>query len=89
MARRSPASLMVIRLLLVSNGILVSIVGLLCFAYVERPSAYWLAGAAWVLAGLLFGCVRFTDPYRPHRARRRPRGDSARRSRTRSDRVRR
>jgi hypothetical protein len=61
---RSATSLMVIRLLLVSNGILVSIVGLLCLLYVDRPSGLVLAGLAWAFAGVLFACVPLTDPYR-------------------------
>ncbi len=61
---RSPASLMVIRLLLVANGIIVAVVGLLCFLYVERPQAFVLAGLSWAFSAVLFGCIPLTDPYR-------------------------
>jgi hypothetical protein len=59
--------LMVIRLLLVSNAIIVSVVGLLAALYVERPSGFVVAGLAWTFAAVLLGCVPLTDPYRHER----------------------
>ncbi len=52
------------RLLLVADGILIAIVGGIAAAFVEKPSGWFLGAGAWTLAALLFGCVRFTDPYR-------------------------
>lgn len=62
--RWSPAALFVIRLLLVADAILIAIVGGIAVAFVEKPPGWFFAGGAWALAAFLFGCVRFTDPYR-------------------------
>jgi membrane protein implicated in regulation of membrane protease activity len=62
--RWSPSALFVIRLLLVADGILVAVVGGIAAAYVDKPSGWLLGAGAWTVAGLLFGCVRLTDPYR-------------------------
>jgi hypothetical protein len=62
--RYSIASLLVLRYLLVSNGLIVIAVGFVCLLYVERPAGFLLAGGFWLLAGLLFGGVPLTDPYR-------------------------
>jgi hypothetical protein len=67
-------ALLVLRLLLVANGVVVSAVGAMCLAFVERPAGVIFAAGAWLLAGGLFGLVPFTDPYRPVR-RSRPRDD--------------
>jgi hypothetical protein len=69
--RRSVASLLVLRYLLISNGLLVAAVGFISLLYVERPAGFVVAGAAWLLAGMLFGCIPFTDPYRSERTNRR------------------
>jgi hypothetical protein len=55
---------MVIRLLLITNGILLGVVGLISFLYVERPAGLVGAGVVWVVAATLFGCVHLTDFYR-------------------------
>lgn len=67
--RYSIASLLVVRYLLVSNGLLVIAVGFVCLLYVERPAGFLLAGGFWLLAGLLFGAVPLTDPYRHEQVR--------------------
>lgn len=71
------ASLLVIRYLLVSNGILITVIGFICLLWVERPAGFLIAGAAWLASGLLFGAVPYTDPYRHERLeprdRRKPR----------------
>lgn len=67
--RYSVASLLVVRYLLVSNGLLVIAVGFVCLLYVERPAGFLLAAGFWLLAGLLFGAVPLTDPYRHERPR--------------------
>ena len=64
MRRLSPSSLMILRFLLISDGLIVAVVGLLCVLYVDRPAGLVAAAGAWLLAGLLFGAVRYTDPYR-------------------------
>jgi hypothetical protein len=65
--RLSPASLLVIRILLVADGLIVAVVGAISALYVERPAGLIFAGGAWLLAVILFGCVRLTDPYRHER----------------------
>ncbi len=68
---RSIGALLVLRVLLVSNVVLLTAVGGLCFVYYERPEAYVFAGSAWFVAAVLVSLVRFTDPYRqPHPKRR-------------------
>jgi hypothetical protein len=67
------ASLLVVRYLLVGNGCIVSAVGVIAVLYVERPAGILVAAGAWLLAGLLFGAVPFTDPYRHERQNRRQR----------------
>jgi hypothetical protein len=60
-----PTSLIAIRLLLVSNAIILTLVGGLSMFYVDRPAGPIAGAGFWVLAAILFGCVRRTDPYRP------------------------
>jgi hypothetical protein len=60
-----PTSLMAIRLLLVSNGLILTVVGALFMIYVDRPAGPIAAACIWGVAAVLFGCVRRTDPYRP------------------------
>jgi hypothetical protein len=55
---------MVIRLLLITNGMLLTIVGVLCLLYVERPAGLVGAGVVWAVAATLFACVHLTDYYR-------------------------
>ena len=64
MNRRSPSTLMVVRLLLISNGMLLAVVGLVSFLYVQRPAGLVFAGLVWVTAAVMFACIRFTDYYR-------------------------
>jgi hypothetical protein len=51
-------------LLLVADGILVAIIGGIAAAFVDQPAGLVIGVGAWSIAGLLFLCVRFTDPYR-------------------------
>ena len=55
---------MVIRTLLLANGLLLTAVGLISFLYVQRPAGFVFAGLAWATAGVMFGCIHFTDFYR-------------------------
>ncbi len=64
MRRLSPTSLMVLRFLLISDGLIIAVVGLLCVLYVEHPAGYLVGALAWLVAGVLFAAVRYTDPYR-------------------------
>jgi len=59
--------LFVLRLLLVSNAIVVTAVGGLSLAYVERPAGVIGAALCWIFAGCLLCLVPYTDPYRPPR----------------------
>jgi hypothetical protein len=61
---------MVLRLLVVSNAVVVSAVGGLCLAYVERPAGQIGAAACWAFAAGLLGLLPLTDPYRVPRHRR-------------------
>lgn len=70
---RSIDALFGVRLVLVSNIILLSAIGGLCLAYYQRPEAYMFAGLAWFVDAVLIFLVRFTDPYRQPRPRRRGR----------------
>ena len=71
--RYSVASLLVIRYLLISNGLLLVALGFVSLLYVDRPAGILLAGGFWLFAGLLFGAVPRTDPYRHERVGRRHR----------------
>jgi hypothetical protein len=62
--RRSPATLMVVRMLLITNGCLLAAVGVISFLYVERPAGLVGAGLMWAVAATLFACVHYTDFYR-------------------------
>jgi hypothetical protein len=68
---RSIDALFGLRLVLVSNIILLTVVGGLCLAYYERPEAYVFAGSAWIIDAVLISLVRFTDPYRQSRSKHR------------------
>ncbi len=66
--------LFVLRLLLVSNAIVVIAVGGISFAFVERPAGVIGAAICWLFAGCLLGLVPRTDPYRVQKRPRKPRG---------------
>ena len=55
---------MVIRLLLITNALLLAVVGLISFLFVERPAGLVGAGLVWAVAATLFACVHLTDFYR-------------------------
>jgi hypothetical protein len=62
-------ALFVLRLLLVSNAVVVTAVGGICFAFVERPAGVVIASGSWVLAFTLLCLLPLTDPYRRPRRR--------------------
>ena len=61
-ASQSPLTLLVLRLLLVSNVGLLAAVGAIALAFVARPAAF--AGACWAAAAVLAGLIRYTNPRR-------------------------
>jgi membrane protein YdbS with pleckstrin-like domain len=61
---RSISALFGLRILLVSNIVLVTAIGALCLIYYQRPEGYLFAAAAWCVVAMLVSLVRFTDPYR-------------------------
>jgi hypothetical protein len=73
---RRLGTLFVLRLLLVSNTIVVIVVGGISLAFVERPAGVIGAALCWLFAGCLLALLPLTDPYREDRPvrRRRPRG---------------
>lgn len=56
--------LFVLRLLLVSNAIVVTAVGGISLAFVQRPAGEIGAAICWIFAGCLLGLLPYTDPYR-------------------------
>jgi hypothetical protein len=67
---RSIGALFGLRLVLVSNIVILTAIGALCLVYYERPEAYVFAGSVWFADAVLVWLVRFTDPYREPRHRR-------------------
>jgi hypothetical protein len=70
---RSVGSLLVIRFLLIANGVTLLAVGSLYVAYGTRPGGFAVGGVLIGASVLLFCCVRLTDPYRSARRRSRRR----------------
>jgi hypothetical protein len=62
--RWSTSSLLVLRVLLLADGLIVAVVGGIAALFVERPAGLVVAFGAWILAGILFCCLPLTDPYR-------------------------
>jgi hypothetical protein len=64
--------LFVLRLLLVSNAIVLTAVGGISLAFVERPAGEIGAALCWIAACCLLGLLPRTDPYRVERRPRKP-----------------
>jgi hypothetical protein len=64
--------LFVLRLLLVSNAIVVIAVGGISLAFVQRPEGVIGAALCWMFAGCLLGLLPRTDPYRAENRPRKP-----------------
>jgi hypothetical protein len=64
--------LFVLRLLLVSNALVVTAVGGLSLAFVEHPAGVIGAALCWLFAGCLLGLLPYTDPYRVVKSRSNP-----------------
>jgi hypothetical protein len=69
--RRSIGTLIALRLVIIANVAIVFAVGALCIAYYERPQGYVIGAAAWCFGAALVSLIRFTDPYRAPRRKRR------------------
>jgi hypothetical protein len=63
-ASQSPLTLLVLRLLLVSNVGLLAAVGGIALAFVARPAGYAFAGACWGASAALAALIRYTNPRR-------------------------
>jgi hypothetical protein len=66
---RSIGSLLVMRLLLIANGVTLVAIGSLYLAYGSRPGGLLVGGGLIGASVLLFACVPLTDPYRRPRRR--------------------
>ena len=71
MRHRSIGALLGLRVILVANIVLLTVLGELFLMSYERPVAYVFAGLAWLAALVLVNFVRFTDPYARPRGKRR------------------
>ena len=68
MWHRSIGALLGLRVILVANIVLLTVLGVLFLMSYERPVAFVFAGLAWLAALVLVNFVRFTDPYRGREA---------------------
>ena len=68
---RSIGALLGLRVILVANIVLLTVLGVLFLMSYERPVAFVFAGLAWLVALVLVNFVRFTDPYARPRGKRR------------------
>jgi hypothetical protein len=59
--RMSVYALIVIRSLLVFNGLMFTVVGFVLAVFMERPAGLLFAVGCWCTAGALLGLVRFAD----------------------------
>lgn len=62
MWHRSIGALLGLRVILVANIVLLTVLGVLFLMSYERPVAFVFAGLAWLAALVLVNFVRFTDP---------------------------
>jgi hypothetical protein len=58
-----PTTLVVVRTLLLGNGLVLTVVGALVAGFVDDPHPLWLASGIWAVAIGLFAGLRWTDPY--------------------------
>lgn len=59
--RMSVYSLIVVRSLLVFNGLMLTLVGFALGLFMERPAGFFFGIGCWLFAGTLFGLVRYAD----------------------------
>jgi hypothetical protein len=67
--RLGPRAAIVLRTLVVADGVLLAVLGGLAFVYVQHPSGIYVAAGLWIAAGIVFGLLPLTDPYRRDRHR--------------------
>jgi len=65
--RRSLHGLLVVRTMLISNGVLLAAIGALYVAFGGSPSGYIVGGVLGACAVALWALVPLTDPYRSDR----------------------
>ena len=68
--RIGPGASIVLRALLLANGVLLAVVGFMALRYVTRPPGVIVAFGFWIGAIVLWSLMPLTDPYRHERARR-------------------
>ena len=68
---RSVGVLLMIRFLLIANGIILLVIGALYAVYGAKPGGFVVGGFLGGASVLLFCCVPLTDPYRREHQRRR------------------
>jgi predicted lysophospholipase L1 biosynthesis ABC-type transport system permease subunit len=78
MRHRSIGALLGLRVILVANIVLLTVLGVLFLMSYEHPVAYVFAGLAWLAALVLSNLVRFTDPSARPRGNRRSSRNPAR-----------
>lgn len=61
---RSIGALLAVRLLLISNGVILIAIGVLYALYGSRPAGLVVGGLLVALGSGLLACVPLTDPYR-------------------------
>jgi hypothetical protein len=61
MATMSVHALIVIRSLLVFNGLALTLVGFVLGIFMEHPAGLFFAINCWLVAGVLFSLTRFAD----------------------------
>jgi hypothetical protein len=61
---RSIGGLLVVRLLLIGNGLVLLAVGVLYAVYGSRPTGLFVGGVLVAIAVALFACIPLTNPYR-------------------------
>ena len=54
-------ALIVVRSLLVFNGLMLTVVGFVLGVFMDRPAGLIFGAGCWLAAGALFGLVRFAD----------------------------
>ena len=64
-----PRTLIVIRTLLVANGVLLAAVSGLYLVFGSRPAGWVIGGVLGAMALVLWAAVPLADPYRAHRSR--------------------
>jgi len=68
-SRSGIGTLLVLRLLLIANGLTLLAIGALYIVYGSRPGGYIVGGVLIGIAAVLFSCLPLTEPYRRRRRR--------------------